>query len=365
MSDTKIEWTDRTWNPVRGCSRVSPECDNCYAMGQAHRFSGPGKAYEGLTVIRNGEVDWAGHARFVPEMLGEPLTWREPRKVFVNSMSDPFHHSVTDDQIAAMFGVMAACQHHTFQLLTKRADRAREWYEDFDGDYMRAAGLADEFLRVSSSVGKEAAKLAGKLYGHFDDELGESELPWPLPNVWLGTSCGNQKAADERIADILQCPAAVHFISAEPLLGPLQLYALSDGSWYDREGANRYNALTGTAWWSPEGDHGLAGGPKLDWVIVGGESGRGARPCEVAWIESVIEQCRSYNVPCFVKQLGSRPVVAGAEDLIPSGWSPAVREELHAADGQDREIKLEHSKGGDPREWPFRLRVRQFPEVRP
>ena len=128
MSDSKIQWTDKTWNPVRGCSRISSGCDNCYATGQAHRFSGTGMPYDGLTVIRNGKVDWKGEARFIPEKLAEPLKWKKPCRVFVNSMSDLFHDSITDEQIAAVFGVMAACPQHTFQILTKRPKRMLAWF---------------------------------------------------------------------------------------------------------------------------------------------------------------------------------------------------------------------------------------------
>jgi protein gp37 len=127
-ANSLIEWTDRTWNVVRGCSRVSPGCDNCYAMGQAHRFAGPGKPFDGLTryTAKRG-VDWAGFARFVPEKLAEPLSWRKPQRIFVNSMSDLFHESLSNEEIAAVFGVMAACPQHTFQILTKRPKRMREW----------------------------------------------------------------------------------------------------------------------------------------------------------------------------------------------------------------------------------------------
>ncbi|HEX2677999.1 MAG TPA: DUF5131 family protein, partial [Polyangiales bacterium] len=132
MGETAIEWTDTVWNPVRGCARVSPGCESCYAERQAHRFSNPGGPYEGLTVLGKHGPRWSGRARFVPETLDAPLRWRKPRRIFVNSMSDLFHHDITNEQIAAVFGVMAACPQHTFQVLTKRAERLPEWFRWVD-----------------------------------------------------------------------------------------------------------------------------------------------------------------------------------------------------------------------------------------
>lgn len=169
---TEIEWTDATWNPVRGCSRVSPGCDNCYAMHVAHRFSGPGMPYEGLTVLRKGKTDWAGIARFVPDHLSDPLRWTKPRHVFVNSVSDLFHHTVSNEQIAAVFGVMAASPRHTFQVLTKRPERMVEWFEQLAADpMMEIAGAADQAMVKAGVEGGTCAKL----YKHFDGDITE----WP------------------------------------------------------------------------------------------------------------------------------------------------------------------------------------------
>ncbi len=126
---TKIEWTDATWNPVRGCSRVSPGCQHCYAERMARRSDRPGGAYEGLTVLAHDGPRWNGKVRLVPEKLDEPLRWRKPRMVFVNSMSDLFHEDIPNEFIAAVFGVMAASPQHTFQVLTKRAERMRDWFQ--------------------------------------------------------------------------------------------------------------------------------------------------------------------------------------------------------------------------------------------
>lgn len=335
---TSIEWTDTTWNPVRGCSRVSPGCDHCYAMGQAHRFSGAGGPYEGLTTIRRGKVDWSGRVRFVPEALDVPLHWRKPRRVFVNSMSDLFHASLSNEEIAAVFGVMAACPRHTFQVLTKRARRMREWFE--------WAGRLD--------LGKLAGAAATAL-GR--DRTGPRAVPlaatWPLPNVWLGVSAEDQQRADERIPDLIATPAAVRFVSAEPLLGPIDLHQyVSHFCGCGIPG----DACDG--WKSREG---CPCAPKrLDWCIAGGESGHGARPCDVAWIRSIVEQCRTAEVPCFVKQLGANVEHFGRYAPQPVRYDrvdPYGCAHLHR-------IRLRDRKGADPSEWPAELRVRQFPEVR-
>lgn len=308
-----IQWTDRTWNPVRGCSRVSPGCDSCYAMGQAHRFAGPGKPYEGLTTIRKGKVDWSGVARFVPSALSEPLSWRKPQRVFVNSMSDLFHHSVTNEEIAAVFGVMAACPHLTFQVLTKRADRMREWFEWV---HRTAADRMDLLVPLHFAQRHSEHRALRRTKEIF-------EQGWPLPNVWLGVSAEDQQRADERIPHLLRTPAAVRFVSAEPLLGPIVIQQWDKGSHLD-----------------------VNMRPFLHWVIVGGESGHGARPCNAEDIRSIVRQCKEAGVSVFVKQLGRFAYAdkggrSFAEDLT----------------GRDR-------KGGDPAEWPEDLRVRQMPEAK-
>ena len=183
MSDrTAIEWTEASWNPVRGCSVVSPGCKNCYAMKMAHRFSGKGGVYEGLTKMSKGGPVWTGAARTVPELLDAPLHWKKPRRIFVNSMSDLFHEDVPTDFIAQVFVVMAEAKRHTFQILTKRAERMQQ------------------------------------LLAH---DLNYEGPEWPLPNVWLGVSVEDQVRADERIPLLLQTPAAVRFVSYEPALGPV------------------------------------------------------------------------------------------------------------------------------------------------
>lgn len=282
MSDkTGIEWTDATWNPVRGCSRVSQGCVHCYAESVARRFSGPGQPYDGLIDSRTG--GWNGKVRFVPDALSQPLRWKRPRRIFVNSMSDLFHENITDDQIDRIFAVMALSPRHTFQVLTKRPERMLAWAtHGGDGRWGYVDGRARQIWREYS--GKEFP--AGKM------------LPFkPLPNVWLGVSVENQAAADERIPLLLQTPAKVRFLSCEPLLGPISFrwapYAhVSTGETYreylERTGViNEYEALM-----------------KLDWVIVGGESGRNARPMEASWALGLRDQCNAAGVAFFFKQWG-------------------------------------------------------------
>jgi len=279
---------------------VSPGCTNCYAMRQAHRQSGPGKAYEGLTRQGpNGPV-WTGKVRLVPEALDAPLRWKKPQRVFVNSMSDLFHEALSDDDIARVFSTMARCPQHTFQVLTKRPKRMVN-------------------LFMTWSLVNTPEHLHAFAWNR-----------WPLPNVWLGVSAENQETADERIPLLLKTPAAVRFVSYEPALGPvdfrpwLHLQCVSSQEEHDREH-----------------DHGFFCDERsLDWVIVGGESGYGHRPFDVAWAESLIAQCRAAGVACFVKQLGSNP-----------RWMNSACAPIEPARG----------KCGDPADWPESLRVREFP----
>ncbi len=322
---TSIQWTDATWNPLRGCTPVSPGCLNCYAMKQAHRFSGPGGAYEGLTKLTTKGPRWTGAIRLVPEALEEPLRWRKPRRVFVNSMSDLFHEDVPDVFIDRVFLVMARARMHTFQILTKRPAR-----------------MADYRIRLCSIATREWT--AARLLEMFPGELfSVAAIDWissalhrrtssPLPNVWLGTSVEDQQRADERIPHLLRTPAALRFLSCEPLLGPLDLRPFD---WLVPPNPDPLPL---------DGNFRIKG---IYWVIVGGESGPGARPFNIAWAESIIEQCRAAAAPCFVKQLGRLP----------------YKQEL--GDPKSKRIRLSDSKGGVWDEWPHHLRVREFPEAAP
>ena len=330
---TSIEWTDKTWNPVVGCSRVSKGCERCYAERVAHRGMLP--QHKGLTVLGKHGPRWTGEVRFLADRLAEPLSWRKPRRVFVNSMSDLFHESLSIPDIARVFAVMAQAERHTFQVLTKRAKRMREvlasqlfWadvdlahIEMFSGD----GGTDDDRDRVANACGARV-----------------------LPNVMLGVSVEDQATADERIPHLLACPAAVRWVSYEPALGPVDF------------------GLVGTLPASMTGGAYVLAAEWLHWIVVGGESGPGARPFDVAWARSVIAQCRDAGVPVFVKQLGAVPHVGDAG----AGWAVTYGERGRHWRMDDNATdpltvyEIRDRKGGDMSEWPEGLRVRQWPEVR-
>jgi len=247
--NTAIEWTDRTWNPLTGCTKVSPGCDHCYAKTMHERFNGPG-SFDTVTLH--------------PERLRQPLSWRKPSMVFVNSMSDLFHQDVPDEYIADVFTAMAAAERHTFQLLTKRHARMRS---------LLSSPRWPELLTRDPNV--------------WPSDLDPER---PLDNVWLGVSVENQQWADIRIPALLDTPAAVRFLSCEPLLGPVNL-AESFRKWVP---SGRYFVDRAV----------LPAREVLHWVIVGGESGRGARPMEVEWARALRDQCKAASVPFLFKQWG-------------------------------------------------------------
>ena len=353
MSDkSRIEWTDASWNPVVGCSVVSPGCKNCYAMGQAARIERMQERaldavearrrspYAGLTQASKAGPVWNGKAALASdETMTAPLRWKRPRRIFVNSMGDLFHEAVPDAWIDLVFAVMALSPQHTFQVLTKRSKRMRAY------------------------CGQPAP---AKRWWVAADKLSISERVWPvpaegrcLPNVWLGVSAEDQGRADERIPDLLATPAAVRFVSCEPLLGPVDLARIElvkrvEGS--PRGGVN-LDALAGryvesgmpyVGEWDVDGPYPEGRAQiRLDWTIVGGESGPNARPTHVAWVRAIRDQCAAAGTPLFFKQFGEwAPVCAMAEEAIdacyhpvPEGRPDATRREkvesivLHA-DGQ-------------------------------
>jgi len=315
---SKIEWTDRTWNPIVGCSVVSPGCTNCYAMKQAARLlDKPGSHYEGTTEPSKGGQVWTGKVARAPEKtLAAPLHWRKPCRVFVNSMGDLFHEDVPDEWIDRVFAVMALAPQHTFQILTKRANRMREYAERADESLQELDGLCTSGGIAAKEVHRGARWWQNK----------KSVPRWPLPNVWLGVSAEDQARADERIPLLLDTPAAVRFISYEPALGPVRL----QWSWIDRI-SHRQEGIE-----DPSDGY-------LDQIIVGGESGSAARPCDIDWVRSIINQCKAAGVAVFVKQLGARP----RQDIA----------------GRRMVFNLRDRKGGDMSEWPSDLRVREFPDA--
>lgn len=298
---TKIEWTERTWNPIAGCSVTSPGCKNCYAMRMAARLEAMGvEHYRGLTQPSKAGAVWTGKLAQAPEsVLLEPLKRKKPTTYFVNSMSDLFHENVPDEWIDKVFAVMALCPRHTFQVLTKRAERMRKYMLPTSSiPILGRFPLERVHFEAQSDEGPwPALKEYGNLYSLY------CSVPWPLSNVWLGVSAEDQTRADERIPHLLQTPAAVRFISAEPLLGPVDLTRINLGT------------CKATFYDDPEIEHatffmdalrGVNKGaiPALDWVIVGGESGPGARPMHPDWPRSLRDQCQAAGVSFFMKQWG-------------------------------------------------------------
>lgn len=255
MADTSIEWATHVWNPSTGCDRISAGCDHCYALTMARRLKGMGSAkYQ-----NDGDPRTSGPGFGVTtheSTLAAPLSWREPRTVFVNSMSDLFHARIPTEFVQRVFAVMEATPQHTYQVLTKRSTRLRRLAE---------------------------------------------VLPWPS-NVWMGVSVENTDVVS-RIDDLRQVPAAVRFLSCEPLIGPLD-------------------------------DLDLTG---IGWSIIGGESGSGARPMDLGWVRRIVGQCRDVGVPVFVKQLGS---------VWERDWHVGGRPV---------------GKGNGMQDWPRDLQVREFP----
>ena len=320
---TNIQWVrnadgtlGETWNPVVGCSVVSLGCTNCYAMRDAHRrLDGTMRdgrliapQYEGTTKLVNGNPVWTGKIGIASDKtFAKPLHWTRPRMIFVNSMGDLFHEDIPDAVIDRVFAVMALCPQHTFQVLTKRSARMRE--------YMIGPWSSRVMMRLSE-VASTAALC--DIAGHYASP--KLNLALPLPNVWLGVSAEDQRRADERIPDLLATPAAVRFVSAEPLVGPIDFTFVGNAE--PVAGSVRYDALTGHAipydgvirgigTWATNKATPCT---RLDWIIVGGESGKGVRPMHPDWVRSIRDQCSGRDdrlhllgypgVPFFFKQWG-------------------------------------------------------------
>jgi protein gp37 len=325
MGKTSIEWTKgddgsagSVWNPVRGCSRVSPGCGGanhqggCYAEKIAARFSGPGQPFEGFAKRTAHGGSWTGKMALIDDMLTVPLRWRKPRRVFVNSMSDLFHEALPDEAIDRVFAVMALAPQHTFQVLTKRAGRMRAYFDErwqgtpaqrlefSGGDVIDMPAGCETGREHEIECAVEAVlDLFPKMTDTSNDDLWNEagnlkirEYKWPLPNVWLGVSVEDQERADERIPDLLATPAAVRFLSCEPLLGPVDLR-----EWLPRFRDGGARDFASSRPW---------GSPFLDWVIAGGESGPNSRPAHPDWFRSLRDQCAEAGVSFFQKQITDR-----------------------------------------------------------
>lgn len=274
---SKIDWTENGWPVVSGCEKVSPGCDRCYAAAIAHRFNGTSVWPNGFDVTL-----W-------PSRLSAPMHWRRPRLVFVCPTGDLFHHGVPAEFIAQVFAVMQSCKAHTFQVLTKRHAR------------MRSLLSSDEFWTYVETFGREVSASGPQRRSQYPADFGRAHQG--LPNVLLGVSAENQKFADIRIPVLLQTPGFLRWVSAEPLLGAVDL-------------------------------SGYLRGPRaLDWVVAGGESGPGARPMQLAWARALAVQCEQAGAAYFFKQTGS----ALARELGYRG------------------------KGNDPAQWPESF-PRQYPQ---
>ncbi|MFE2850626.1 DUF5131 family protein [Streptomyces lavendulae] len=406
---SNIEWTEQTWNPTTGCDRISPGCDNCYALIMAKRLKAMGQAkYQ-----TDGDPRTSGPGFGVAmhdDVLTEPLRWNKPRRVFVNSMSDLFHAGVTRDFIVRTFAIMALTPQHTYQILTKRHGRLRSLLND-----VCECGLGHvPGVHFRSDMAWAVSKAnPNRIPGVPDDaeQRVYRETAWPLPNVWIGTSVEDQKRAELRISALIDTPAAVRFLSCEPLLGPVDLTSWltpisplqpeqaptnwDDWTWPDWVPATVRDAIEG--FWGADQyrtprdwmrnmheqqapafgarvtmDDGFGPDPKqvtgryvhawnnigrlikddgtvaytsfgyarkrtelpIDWVIIGGESGPGARPVNPDWVAGLSATAQAAGAATFVKQLGSV-------------WATANS-------ASDR-------KGGTPEDWPAELQVRQYP----
>lgn len=293
-ANTEIAWATHTFNPWVGCTKVSAACDHCYAEAWAKRTGQSGL--------------WAGDRRLTSDAnWRQPFKWNkaartagERHRVFCASLADVFDNQVPKEWRSRLWSVIAECQHLDWLLLTKRPQNIAKMLPSTTTEVM--------------TMGKA----------------------WPWPHVWLGTTAENQEEADRRIPILLEVPATVRFVSIEPLLGPIDFRNLR---------ANTYDAITGAGdferlgQWCPT--------PAIDWVIVGGESGGGARSAELRWFHDIVSQCQAAKVSVFVKQLGARPVVGGQTYTY--------------YDGGDVDVRPKDPKGGNWDEWPSSLRVREFP----
>lgn len=347
---TSIEWCDyalgglvRARDPETGkvlnmCVPVSEGCRHCYASTSTGRFHRRTYSAQNAKALEWFWDEDAARSVMNFRPRGPFKGGRSRPTLFLGDMTDPFGAWVTDEWLDRMFALCALRPDVDFQILTKRPERMAEYLHRITPpkwllDYPR---------------------------GHEQEGKAFLPHPWPLPNVWLGTSVERQQEADARIPHLLRCPAAVRFLSCEPLLGPVDLTEITDGpdggsGWTYRH----WNALTNENWCDCQDVISPADTNAVNWVIVGGESGPGACRCDVAWIRGIVNQCKDAGVPRFVKQVGSRPMVGDLHDGI--GWTEVgARVDYEHETGR---IALRDRKGGDPAEWPEDLRVRQWPEV--
>lgn len=340
---TKIEWTEETWNPIAGCDKVSAGCKNCYAIGMAWRLKHMPHMKElyGPLVGKSagGAVNWTGKIGFNEKALMAPLERKKPTRYFVNSMSDLFHDGVPFDYIDKVFAVMAACPQHTFQVLTKRPERMVEW---FKGKLARVITelelIADDYLESGHGevMYERLSEVAYKL------TLGEN---WPLPNVWVGVSVEDQKSADARIPLLLRVPAAVRWLSCEPMLGAVDLQ-----QYIAFNPLEKYCTDCGDPAVTPC-DHSDCKLKRINWVVCGGESGHGSRPMHPEWARGLRDQCKEAGVPFFFKQWGDWSAVEPGNPLEVfiddnEQWLPATGRKIFSGDKVWRMRRVGKHKAG-------------------
>lgn len=326
MADkSPIEWTDATWNPIVGCSIVSPGCTHCYAMKMAGRIEamaavrtlsalGVSTHYAGTTKKVNGNTVWTGKLALAPEKtLLQPLAWRTPRRIFVNSMGDLFHDDVPDEWIDRVFAIMALAPQHTFQVLTKRAKRMREYMTTAK----RKRSIATTVMDISEALARQAGTHEAKIkLDHFSRCFAGNG---PFSNVWLGVSAERQQEADERVPPLLFTPAAIRFVSAELLLSEINFRRISLGICAGtfiahpeiREAEFTIDALNGAP---------RSGIPGLDLIIAGGESGPEARPMYLNAPRRIRDDCAATGKAFFFKQWGAWVPTTAPGDDGPTHW---------------------------------------------
>lgn len=296
---TKIGWADETWNPVTGCTRVSPGCEHCY-IDWSPPFRMNDRHFRDRDGSRSNAIGSATGLQLHPDRLGQPLRWTKPKRIFVNSLSDLFHDEIPDEYIAKVFAVMALAHRHTFQVLTKRPARMRSLLNSVD--FRGTVGLAMQEIDV------DATQALFRDGGPYYDDDGWTRTLWPILNVHLGVTVEDQKHALLRVPILLDTPAAVRFLSAEPLLGAIDL----------TEVFRTYQPREDASW---RGDR-LNVSDMLQWVIVGGESGPDARPMHPEWARKIVADCWARDVAVFFKQWGEwAPEVMGVHrDNSPAGF---------------------------------------------
>ncbi len=313
MADTAIEWASKVWNPIVGCSLQSPGCTNCYAMRMAWRLQamaprpdGTGNYglhhYVGTVQQSKGGPVWTGQVNIAPDdVFMAPLRRKKPTDYFVNSMSDLFHPSVPFEVVDRVFAVMALAHQHTFKILTKHSDRMRQYFE-----ILRDRGGMSDTMAIVWEVAQDIAVEHGMLDRY-------QPTVRVLPNVWLGVSAEDQQRWDERVEDLENTPAAVRFVSIEPLLGPIKMNLIS---------RTLMDCLAPMTPDVVKAIHDQVQRPfeirsmtvhSVDWIIVGGESGPGARPMHPDWVRNIRAECKLARTPLFFKQWGEYASVSEVE----------------------------------------------------